>query len=439
VHSWVADGGGGEESTTWIQEPPQTFDIGDPDDAWALSPPNTPPPFCLQDEQLRAKVAIAQEQRVAFLSAIATVARAEAEIRKCAEEQQTARYRIYADMAAVMEEAKTKRFVKAVDGMTEATQLEHHTTRRKDAQVHQQELARIEKVPSNSGSGGLLHWLCTAVLGLYTLSGRSSSDMLLVQQAAGAQRMQYPPTFAAKMVKRRRLLPRLLPTMIAVSFLRFLWLNSWARNAILAGRGPLSVTRLRELLRQVLEALKRHSLPGDRPVGTPSGRPRLQSDDSPDSIAAPEVQPDAWDSRPGPDGRRFYHHKTLGPAPWDVQVMTYSESQQLSTISMCTAQASMQSGIRQGSIGLNSATTAASMVGRSSALCTPRSKVLKDQLSALLANWGLGSYAEDLVQLGYNVDSLRLLPIDEAEDVLQMINCRPEHKGVFQQALESWH
>mmetsp|Transcript_14798 Transcript_14798/g.33664 ORF Transcript_14798/g.33664 Transcript_14798/m.33664 type:complete len:438 (+) Transcript_14798:71-1384(+) len=408
VHSWVS-AAGGKESDTSVQEP-QTFDIADPDDSWAFSPPNTPP----HDAHLRAKLAIAQEQRVAFLSAVATLAHTEAEIKRCAEEQQTARYRIYADMAAVMEEAKTKRFVKAVDGMTEGSQLEHHTTRRRDAQTHQQELARIEKAPSSQPGSGLMHWLCTAVLGLYTLAGRGGSDMVFVQQAAGARGLSYAPTLAGKMVKRRRLLPPLLPTMIAVSFLRFLWLNAWARNAILAGRGPLSVVRLRELLRKALDVLQRT---GDR--STPSGRSRGEPDAL--AIAAPEVQPDAWDSRPGPDGRRFYHHKNLGPAPWDMQVTTYSQSH------------------RQGSIGNNSIAGAAPMMGRCGSLCTPRSEVLKDKLGALLANWGLGSYAEELVQLGYNVDTLRLLPKDEAETVLQMIQCRPEHKSIFQEALQSWH
>ena len=37
----------------------------------------------------------------------------------------------------------------------------------------------------------------------------------------------------------------------------------------------------------------------------------------PPSLPPPEQAPDGWISRRGPGGRVFWHHKALGPAPWE--------------------------------------------------------------------------------------------------------------------------
>ena len=36
------------------------------------------------------------------------------------------------------------------------------------------------------------------------------------------------------------------------------------------------------------------------------------------SLPSPEQAPDGWICRRGPGGRMFWHHKTLGPAPWEA-------------------------------------------------------------------------------------------------------------------------
>jgi len=40
----------------------------------------------------------------------------------------------------------------------------------------------------------------------------------------------------------------------------------------------------------------------------------------PPSLPPPEQSPEGWISRKGPGGRVFWHHKALGPAPWEQQV-----------------------------------------------------------------------------------------------------------------------
>lgn len=40
----------------------------------------------------------------------------------------------------------------------------------------------------------------------------------------------------------------------------------------------------------------------------------------PPSLPPPEQAPEGWISRRGPGGRVFWHHKALGPAPWEQQV-----------------------------------------------------------------------------------------------------------------------
>lgn len=38
---------------------------------------------------------------------------------------------------------------------------------------------------------------------------------------------------------------------------------------------------------------------------------------APEPLQPPDLEPDGWVSRKGPDGRRYWHHLALGPAPWE--------------------------------------------------------------------------------------------------------------------------
>lgn len=50
--------------------------------------------------------------------------------------------------------------------------------------------------------------------------------------------------------------------------------------------------------------------------------PTLMRRIEPQSLPPPEQSPEGWISRKGPGGRIFWHHKALGPAPWEQQVPT---------------------------------------------------------------------------------------------------------------------
>ena len=46
--------------------------------------------------------------------------------------------------------------------------------------------------------------------------------------------------------------------------------------------------------------------------------PTLLRRPEPPSLPSPEQAPDGWICRRGPGGRMFWHHKALGPAPWEA-------------------------------------------------------------------------------------------------------------------------
>mmetsp|Transcript_18894 Transcript_18894/g.42643 ORF Transcript_18894/g.42643 Transcript_18894/m.42643 type:complete len:313 (+) Transcript_18894:39-977(+) len=56
--------------------------------------------------------------------------------------------------------------------------------------------------------------------------------------------------------------------------------------------------------------------PDDAALNPPS-LPTLLRRPEPPSLPAPEHAPDGWICRRGPGGRIFWHHKALGPAPWE--------------------------------------------------------------------------------------------------------------------------
>merc|ERR1712083_1195924 len=38
------------------------------------------------------------------------------------------------------------------------------------------------------------------------------------------------------------------------------------------------------------------------------------------SLPSPDLAPEGWVSRKGPNGRKYWHHMALGPAPWETAV-----------------------------------------------------------------------------------------------------------------------
>jgi len=365
--------------------------------------------------------------------------RAEVEIRKCAEEHQTERCRIYAGMAGVEEQGKL-----------EAMTLQQNTQRRQDVMAHQQEMARIDKVVPQSGysGGGILHWLCTAVLGLYSLSGRRPELMLVPhpQAVAGAS-----VATTVRVVRQRGLLPRIFPALLAVLLVRFFWLNTWARSMLHIGTGPFSVERLQKLLRDALRLLKHTQATPQGDMASSYAMVQRQQSQTLElgtlAIKAPEQQPDAWVTRQGPNGRTFFHHKALGPAPWDLENSPFVKGQCPWPASMrsmtCASMSSSnipRSRSRSGSFQFNMAMSSAAAAASNGGNYALWSREGKDQqlLTSLLANWGLGTYAEELAQLGYNAETLRSLPRDKADSMLQQIGCKPEHRDLFLKAMDSW-
>lgn len=123
----------------------------------------------------------------------------------------------------------------------------------------------------------------------------------------------------------------------------------------------------------------------------------------------PCAAPELWRCKAGPNGRVFWHHLSLGPAPWD-EGEPATESCELRPAD-----------------------------GDARAPRTPRSgKPWTGRLGALLTNWGLGDYAGVLERHGYEAETLRFLSDSETAEMLSIIHCRPEHEKIFRKALDSW-
>lgn len=226
-------------------------------------------------------------------------------------------------------------------------------------------------------------------------------------------------SFAGALLSRRpgRLIRRLasrLQWILAVLFLVSagkMWSDSKFR-LLLEQSGPLGGA-MRQLIRSAVATVAavsaaagagveaRQAAAGRGGVGLPP--PAVVEGLGP--CAAPEL----WRCKAGPNGRVFWHHLSLGPAPWD-EGEPATESCELRPAD-----------------------------GDARAPRTPRSgKPWTGRLGALLTNWGLGDYAGVLERHGYEAETLRFLSDSETAEMLSIIQCRPEHEKVFRKALDSW-
>merc|ERR1719210_2469998 len=49
-------------------------------------------------------------------------------------------------------------------------------------------------------------------------------------------------------------------------------------------------------------------------------------------FGTPDLEPDGWVCRPGPNGRTFWHHKALGPAPWEQPLIKQGDTAYLRSL-----------------------------------------------------------------------------------------------------------
>mmetsp|Transcript_22740 Transcript_22740/g.48290 ORF Transcript_22740/g.48290 Transcript_22740/m.48290 type:complete len:399 (-) Transcript_22740:267-1463(-) len=140
-------------------------------------------------------------------------------------------------------------------------------------------------------------------------------------------------------------------------------------------------------------------------------------------FACPLDDDSQWVCKVGPNGRHFYHHLSLGRPPWELHDC---ESRMF---------------------GAGVATEGST--GDTSGCISPQNQENAGQgeltkttwggrMGALLSNWGLSQYAQQLEENGYDADALRALTEEETSEMFAAIECKPAHQAMFREALQSW-
>jgi len=400
---------------------PQEFSIADdeddPDDGEASSSEAA----CTE---LAVRAATAKQARLAIVGGAEARVRlrglevsSEVEVRRCAEEQATERCRI-------AEEARTQR-LERLAGAAELLVQERQRTQREREALRAQALhaaiavrGQVEtcRIQAQAGMLNVFQWTLASLVGAFGASAAGSGPKLL--KARGRRR-------------RPVALSPYLSALVLVAFVRHLWQNVGSRRLLVwsDGLGPFLRGTLRKALQGALSLLLQgqHSMKDVPAAKAGAAGPPPGANDPMDALRrlaagkplpGPEAAPDCWVSWVAPGGRTFWHHTALGPAPWEAGA---------------AAAAPGQKEEKAGGLG---------------ALATPprtctaakgdNGPGVGRRLRALLANWGLGEYAEALERNGYDPEVLKVLRFCEAEDMLRAIECKPGHVDLFRKALDSW-
>jgi len=308
----------------------------------------------------------------------------EVELRRLSEEHQTERCR-------VTEEERTKQ-VERLAGAAEIFVTERHRTLQKRDVLRTQALqaaiaasAQIEtrRIESRAGMVNFFQWMAASLIGA---AGAT---------AANPRRKQVQKVGLA----------RYAAAMMMVAIVRHMWLNSVSREFIggCYGLGPFFRSIFCRMVQGSLETILQcqRAVQHAQAARKNSHTTESLALDGSDGFLGPDDAPSSWVSRKGPDGRTFWHHKHLGPAPWEVN------SEHGSRVLSC-----MQA-LNQGA------------------------EDQFERLQAFLSTSGLAEYAQALHENGYDLQVLTDLREDEFDELLRVIKCKPAHAAVFRAAFAS--
>lgn len=127
-----------------------------------------------------------------------------------------------------------------------------------------------------------------------------------------------------------------------------------------------------------------------------------------------DLEPDGWICNMRSNGRTFWHHTDLGPAPWEDTAVQ--------------AAAAAVGGTGGTVIWSGPAGDSSTAAGASSSHCLRES----------LAKCGLAEYGDVLEEFGYDQEVLSQLAPAEVEEMFQVVQCKPGHRSRFRRALQSW-
>lgn len=354
-------------------------------------------------------------------------------IQRHREEQETQRCRI-------IEDARTQR-VERLAGLAEVVVHEKHRTQR-ERDARRTELLRqaiavngqLQRLKVKSQASSLSTWMLASLVGAVGASagggGRPPAG-----RVPGRVRSKAAGTPGAS---------RYVSALLLVAFVRHLWLNPEARKQLTSvwssEFGPLRSSGSR-LLRGALGVLLQVVEGGwGSAAGTAPARKRKLELAPPPTIPkmvsplmlGPDASPDGWVCKEGPCGRKFWHHTSLGPAPWDISASLETTTRRQSGGEGSTC-ADNDRGSHQSAAEKERPTPGSPPPAPAAALPMPSRGSL-----GVLANWGLHSYSGPLASNGYDAEILKAMSPGEIEEMLQVIECRPEDERKFRRFLESW-
>jgi len=361
---------------------PEQFDMAEDDRRSGLGTSEEMPLSDPLNVESAARVAAAREARLALVGTADSYFRGKVELLRCSEEHQTERCR-------VTSEARTKQ-VERLAGAAEILVAERHRTLRNRDTLRAQAMqaaiatsAQIEtrRIETRAGMVNFFQWMAASLIGV---AGATAANPRRKQ----AQRVG---------------LARYASAMIVVAIVRHMWLNSVSREFI-CGLGPFFRSIFCRMIQGSLETILQyqravHCAQVARKAGHTTQRLALEG------LVVPDIAPSSWVSQKGPDGRTFWHHKSLGPAPWELRSTDHG-SEAIGALS--SKQAPNQGAGDQ-----------------------------FERMQALLSTWGLAEYAQALNENGYDPQVLMDLREDEFEELLHVIDCKPAHAAIFRAAFAS--
>lgn len=339
--------------------------------------------------------------------------------RRHAEEQETERCRI-------VEEERTRRIERLAETAQLLTAERQRTQRERDALRAQALQTAItvrgqveaQRLQTRAGMLNLFQWMTASLVGALGASAGTPQGRRTVRRGAG--------------------ISKYVSALLLVTFVRHLWLNSGSRKLLLrsAELGPYFRGALGKMLQAALstilqeehatkpEALSSHR--GTELVPVVDNKvDALQRLAARKPLPGPEATPECWVSLKGPDGRTFWHHTALGPAPWGCDGAANAAHM------LCEHEDGMEGVDSNPRVSQQRSSCSRS---RSSSRTPSKARHMK----ALLANWGLGEYATALEENGYDSEVMRTMRPDEVKVMLEAIGCKKLHKELFQRAIESW-
>jgi len=344
-------------------------------------------------DTVRRKVVVTAAQQLAHMRQIDLNCRAQ--VLKTREQETTERVR-------VAEQERTRRLERLASAAESICTERNRTQREREllrAKAQREALAAIVTMEAKRiQSRGLVNmglWALATVIGAVSIVGRPAA------RGVGMPALRVGPRSASQST--------LLPALLTVMLLQRVWHPS-AQHIRQSPLGMLFQSGMTGLVLNMAKAMLGRSQTAAQNEGMLGG-----------CLRSPDVCSEGWVSTEGKSGRVFWHHTSLGPAPWEA---SHSASEDVSATS-CDVNAEID-------VAPSTCSTSAS---QSVECCEPPPSVCAPDTSVTVNSCGLGEYVCALEEHGYDQDVMSMLQEHEVEEMLELIDCKPGHRVRFRRML----